>query len=221
MAWWSNERWCHRGSGRSRPTAPPEGPAAGGPSGGTPERTPAPGPAPAPVPAPLAPARTPAPPPPVPAQRELGLVLLRLRLEQGLSLRALARRMGYSAHSAFVDVEKGLRLPSEALVSAYEKCFGLPDGSLLRLRRRALVERAGLLTGAPARPADPPTPPGTPAPPYPYPFPPVSPPPPAFPSPDTLRAGRFVRAAVRLSSAALGMGRPRPRTAGGDDRRHG
>ena len=86
-------------------------------------------------------------PQPTPAQRELGLALCRLRLEHGLSFRVHARRMGYSAHSMFVDIERGRRLPSEPLVRAYEKHFGLAPGSLAGLRRRALVERADQVTG--------------------------------------------------------------------------
>ncbi|WP_329173949.1 helix-turn-helix domain-containing protein [Streptomyces sp. NBC_01477] len=87
----------------------------------------------------------------LPAQRRLGLTLYRLRLEHELSLRALARLLGYSAHSVFVDVERGQRLPSEALVSAYERAFGLPQDSLLNLRRQALAERAERLTDALSR----------------------------------------------------------------------
>ena len=132
------------------------------------------------------------------AQRELGLALYRLRLERGLSLRALARRMGYSAHSVFVDVEKGLRLPSESLVNAYERCFDLPPGSLLSLRQRALVERADALTDALGRTLDPPAAPT---------------PPPGADWPDLadlgLRVGRLASAVVRLPSAALSLLRTR------------
>jgi hypothetical protein len=47
----------------------------------------------------------------------------------------------------FVDIERGRRLPSEPLVRAYEKHFGLAPGSLAGLRQRALVERADQVTG--------------------------------------------------------------------------
>lgn len=93
-------------------------------------------------------------PQPTPAQRELGLALCRLRLEHGLSYRVHARRLGYSAHSMFVDIERGRRLPSEPLVRAYEKHFGLAPGSLAGLRRRALVERADQVTGERLREAE-------------------------------------------------------------------
>ncbi|WP_439676791.1 helix-turn-helix domain-containing protein [Embleya sp. MST-111070] len=78
--------------------------------------------------------------------RELGLTLYRLRLERGLSLRALARCLGYSSHSAFADFEKARRMPGEPLLVAYERLFELPQGLLLELHARALAERAARLT---------------------------------------------------------------------------
>jgi transcriptional regulator with XRE-family HTH domain len=132
--------------------------------------------------------------PPRSAQRELGLALYRLRLERGLSLRALARQLDYSAHSVFVDVEKGLRLPSEALVNAYERCFDLPPGSLLSLRQRALVERADALTDALGRTLDLPAAPT-----------PLR----GADWPDLadwgVRVGRLASAVVRLPSAAISL----------------
>jgi len=94
-----------------------------------------------------------------PAERELGISLYRLRLENGLSLRALAQRLGYNAHSVVSDIEKGRKIPSESLIQAYEKCFGLPDGSLLVLRRRALAQRAERLAAKFASGAGVPDPP--------------------------------------------------------------
>ncbi|MFI0899725.1 helix-turn-helix domain-containing protein [Streptomyces sp. NPDC020983] len=127
----------------------------------------------------------------LPAQRRLGLTLYRLRLERELSLRALARLLGYSAHSVFVDVERGQRLPSEALVGAYERAFGLPPGSLLKLRRQALAERAERLTDALSRTLEP--------------APAV---PPAAPSSHwRSRAVRLASALVRLPTAVLGLAR--------------
>ncbi|MYW05930.1 helix-turn-helix transcriptional regulator [Streptomyces sp. SID3343] len=78
--------------------------------------------------------------------RELGLTLYRLRLERGLSLRALARCLGYSSHSAFADFEKARRMPGESLMIAYERLFELPHGPLVALRSQALAERAAWLT---------------------------------------------------------------------------
>lgn len=76
---------------------------------------------------------------------ELGLVLYRCRLEHGLSLRTLARKLGLSAHSSLVDFEKGRRLPPEYLLAGYERIFGLPAQSLVRIRLRLLARRADVL----------------------------------------------------------------------------
>jgi transcriptional regulator with XRE-family HTH domain len=80
-----------------------------------------------------------------PSHRDLGLALYRVRLEKGLSLRAMAQRMGYSSHSMFAELEKARRLPSEALLRTYEEHFDLPPRSLVDLRQQALIERAARL----------------------------------------------------------------------------
>ncbi|WNI18474.1 helix-turn-helix domain-containing protein [Actinacidiphila sp. ITFR-21] len=139
----------------------------------------------------------------LPAQRRLGLTLYRLRLEHELSLRALARLLGYSAHSVFVDVERGQRLPSEALVGAYERAFGLPPGSLLNLRRQALTERVERLTDARSRTLEP-------ASAVPLPVPPAAP-----ASRWLSRSVRVASALVRLPAAVLSLARlPEGRPAG-------
>src|SRR4051812_21206274 len=71
--------------------------------------------------------------PPLPAARELGRALHRCRLERGLSLRALARLVGFAAHSGLVDYERGRRIPPEDLLSAYERAFAMPEGALAPL----------------------------------------------------------------------------------------
>lgn len=104
-----------------------------------------------------------------PAERDLGLALYQLRLENGLSLRALAQRLGYNAHSVVADIEKGRKIPSESLVRSYEECFGLPTGSLRPLRQQAMAERAERMTAKLAsavptadQPGAPPAPPAGP-----------------------------------------------------------
>lgn len=95
------------------------------------------------------------------AAAELGLALYRFRLSRGLSLRVLARRLGMSGHGGLTEYEKGRRIPPEDVVLACERVLGVRDGQLLRLRDRALAERAafkvadlrGALTLAPAAPA--------------------------------------------------------------------
>jgi tetratricopeptide (TPR) repeat protein len=74
--------------------------------------------------------------------RRLGVELRRIRLARGLSQREVVRRLGLSAHSNLVDYEQGRRIPPGDIVSACEALFELPKGSLERLRRTALAERA-------------------------------------------------------------------------------
>lgn len=69
--------------------------------------------------------------------------LLRLsRLREGLSLRAVAKRIGLSAHSGVAEYESGRRLPPENLIAPYERALNLPPGYLLDLRRQVLRTRA-------------------------------------------------------------------------------
>ena len=78
----------------------------------------------------------------------LGAILYRHRVERGLSLRTMARRLGLSAHSGLLDYERGRRIPPEDLLSAYERVFELPADRLCGLRRQALAERAAVKTAA-------------------------------------------------------------------------
>lgn len=78
----------------------------------------------------------------------LGRELFRLRLEQGISLRGLARLFGMSAHSGLVDYERGLRIPPVNIIQAYGRVFAGDQAYLLRLRKAAMVERAANLVAA-------------------------------------------------------------------------
>jgi transcriptional regulator with XRE-family HTH domain len=72
----------------------------------------------------------------------LGQELLRLRLEDGISLRRLARMFGMSAHSGLVDYERGSRIPPANIMQAYARVFTTEREYLMRLHRAAMVERA-------------------------------------------------------------------------------
>jgi tetratricopeptide (TPR) repeat protein len=84
----------------------------------------------------------------VPARQELSATLFRLRRAHGLSQRDLRRPLRVGSHTTIGDWEAGRRLPSAAVVSAYERYFKLPPGQLLTLRERALGE--GLAAESPA-----------------------------------------------------------------------
>jgi tetratricopeptide (TPR) repeat protein/transcriptional regulator with XRE-family HTH domain len=98
------------------------------------------------------------------AATELGLALYQLRLARGLSLRTLARRLGMAGHGGLLEYERGRRLPPEDVILAYERVLGVEDGRLVRLRERALVERAAAKTAERVRheiPGERPKPPAT------------------------------------------------------------
>lgn len=77
---------------------------------------------------------------------ELGLVLLRHRLSRGLSLRALAHRLGMSGHGGLGEYEKGRRIPPADLLQGWERALEIPPRELGALRGRALAQRAARKT---------------------------------------------------------------------------
>lgn len=72
----------------------------------------------------------------------LSVVLRRLRRERELSQRAMSHRLHLGSHSSIADYEAGRRIPPHDIIVGYERVFGVAGGELLRLRERALVERA-------------------------------------------------------------------------------
>ena len=76
------------------------------------------------------------------ASHHLGASLRSLRRSRGLAQRDLLRPLHLGSHSAIVEYEAGRRIPPDAVIAAYERFFGLPGGTLRKLRERALAERA-------------------------------------------------------------------------------
>jgi transcriptional regulator with XRE-family HTH domain len=83
---------------------------------------------------------------------ELGAAMRYYRVASGVSLRAMARRLGFSGHSHLADYERGRRLPYKKIVTAYEQHLQLPAGRLDELHDRALAERAGRMAAEAQRP---------------------------------------------------------------------
>jgi transcriptional regulator with XRE-family HTH domain len=82
--------------------------------------------------------------------QELGRLMRLHRRQQGLSLRAVAKSVGLSAHSGIVEYESGRRILPEDLLHSYERALHLPSGYLRGLRQEALRERAERETARPA-----------------------------------------------------------------------
>src|ERR1700722_14272222 len=76
------------------------------------------------------------------ASETLGAALRALRIRHGYSQRELLRPLHLGSHSAIVDYEAGRRVPPDAVLAGYERLFGLPPGTLGKLRDDVLAERA-------------------------------------------------------------------------------
>jgi transcriptional regulator with XRE-family HTH domain len=70
-------------------------------------------------------------------EARLGAALRQAREEEGISLRALAKRLNYSAHSNLVEYERGHRLAPLEVVRGYEVALGLAPGTLVDLHEQA------------------------------------------------------------------------------------
>jgi transcriptional regulator with XRE-family HTH domain len=75
-------------------------------------------------------------------EARLGAALRRAREGQGVSLRALARRL-YRSHSTLVEYERGHRLAPLDVTQACETELGVASGTLVALHERARPERYG------------------------------------------------------------------------------
>jgi len=75
-------------------------------------------------------------------EARLGAALRRAREEQGISLRALAKKL-YRAHSNLVEYERGHRLAPVDVVKAYETHLSLTPGTLVTLQEGAHSELCG------------------------------------------------------------------------------
>ncbi|MFC0438289.1 tetratricopeptide repeat protein [Kutzneria buriramensis] len=81
----------------------------------------------------------------------LGARLKRIRIERGLSLRGMARRLGSVGHSTLVDFEHGRRLIPADLLALYHRVAPENAGDLTRLWQAVLTARADGLAIDPCR----------------------------------------------------------------------
>ena len=79
---------------------------------------------------------------PLRPEARLGAALRATRVERGISLRALARKL-YRSHSCLVEYERGHRLAPLDIVQAYEKELSVARGTLVTLHHRAHLELYG------------------------------------------------------------------------------
>lgn len=80
--------------------------------------------------------------PMLPEQR-VGAALRCARQAAGIGLRDMARRLNYGSHSTLSEYENGARMPSERVVTAYERVLCLATGTLMAALEAANIERHG------------------------------------------------------------------------------
>jgi transcriptional regulator with XRE-family HTH domain len=76
-------------------------------------------------------------------ERRVGASLREAREVGGLSMREMAKRLNYHSHTTLSSYERGAVMPTEQVVSGYEKVLNLANGTLLNVLERACVERHG------------------------------------------------------------------------------
>lgn len=79
----------------------------------------------------------------VPPEQRVGAAMRKVRESAGMSLREMARRLGYNSHTTLSSHERGEVMPTDESVAGYERELGLRTGSLLDILEAARIERHG------------------------------------------------------------------------------
>lgn len=78
----------------------------------------------------------------LPEQR-VGNAMREVRERTGLSLRSLAKQLGYHSHTTLSSYERGAVMPTDEVVAGYERILGLSPGALVEVLEQARIERHG------------------------------------------------------------------------------
>lgn len=78
----------------------------------------------------------------LPEQR-VGAAMREAREAHGVSLRAMAKQLGYQSHTTLSGYERGAVMPTDAVVAGYERELGVQPGSLMAVLEAARIERHG------------------------------------------------------------------------------
>lgn len=81
-------------------------------------------------------------PPLLPEQR-VGNAMREAREAAGISLRTMARNLGYHSHTTLSSYERGSVMPTDEAVTGYERLLGLSPGALTEVLESARIERHG------------------------------------------------------------------------------
>ncbi|MDT3438274.1 helix-turn-helix domain-containing protein [Pseudofrankia sp. BMG5.37] len=82
-------------------------------------------------------------PGPVLPEQRVGAALRQAREDAGVSLRMMAKELGYNSHTTLSGFERGATMPTDEVVEAYERVLKLPSGSLVSVLEEARIERHG------------------------------------------------------------------------------
>src|SRR4051794_30933938 len=80
---------------------------------------------------------------PTPPEVELGTAMRRVRETHKISLREMAKRLGYRSHTTLGDYELGRKMASEEAVDGYERVLHLAPGTLRAVLEQARTESHG------------------------------------------------------------------------------
>jgi transcriptional regulator with XRE-family HTH domain len=78
----------------------------------------------------------------LPEQR-IGAAMRLARELQGISLRQMAKRLGYHSHTTLSSYERGAVMPTDEAVQGYERVLGLEPAALVSVLESARIERHG------------------------------------------------------------------------------
>ena len=78
----------------------------------------------------------------LPEQR-VGAAMREAREAARISLRGMAKRLGYHSHTTFSSYERGEVMPTDEVVKGYERILGLASGTLTSVLEEARIERHG------------------------------------------------------------------------------
>jgi transcriptional regulator with XRE-family HTH domain len=85
----------------------------------------------------------PEPTPELLPEQRVGTAMREARESTGISLRSLAKQLGYHSHTTLSSYERGAVMPTDEVVTGYERILGLSPGTLRDVLESARIERHG------------------------------------------------------------------------------
>jgi transcriptional regulator with XRE-family HTH domain len=76
-------------------------------------------------------------------EQRTGAALREAREARGVSLRELAKQLGYHSHTTLSGYERGSLLPPDQVIAGYERVLRLDSGALMKIVEAARIERHG------------------------------------------------------------------------------